>query len=299
MNENSPVALTNVPNPFDFANPVSTKELFIGRKEERKDIEYYLDHARNADRSINLALLGERAAGKTSLLNIIELEAIDRGLVPVRIDLNENDVSTHFAFWFKMFDAIVNRIVDVQNADGTGNVFGGIDGQTYDTYLNLISAYEIPSDRTFCPFLFPIQFAKAMGAGNPAASVSDQILKRDLKRIAAEVARPILLLIDECNILSAHRSLLEMVRNTFMNLPGYMLVFTGTPDLFPLMDEVFSPIVRQFKRIEVAPFADIRETMKGVTEPLNSVGQEDLFRMPSDEFLESIPQGMRIRASAH
>ena len=272
--------LADVANPFDFANPVSKEELFIGRKKELEDIRYYLKHASNSDRTINLAILGDRAAGKTSLLNIISLESKKYQLIPVRIDLNESDVDSHLAFWFKLFGSIFTTVVSQHLESGGNQHFGGTHGKTYETYLDLISTYEIPDDKTFCPFLFPVQYAKAMSANNTNARVSDQIIKMDLKVMADEVKRPLVILIDECNILSKHRPLLEMVRNTFMNLKGFMLVFTGTSDLFPVMDEVFSPIIRQFKRIEVKPFAKIKETNEAILEPLKKAGLENLFRTP-------------------
>ncbi|MHC5773961.1 hypothetical protein [Nostoc sp.] len=70
------VDLNTTHNPYDFSNPVSDIELFAGRKNELKDINYYLNHAAKAPRAINLALLGRRASGKTSLLNIIQSEEI-------------------------------------------------------------------------------------------------------------------------------------------------------------------------------------------------------------------------------
>ena len=60
-------------NPYDFANPVSDKELFVGRKQELDDIKYYIDQAK-LTRPINLAILGPRASGKTSLLNMCDLK---------------------------------------------------------------------------------------------------------------------------------------------------------------------------------------------------------------------------------
>src|SRR5206468_3125065 len=62
--------------------------------------------------------------------------------------------------------------------------------------------------------------------------------------------------------------------NVFMNSAGYMLVFAGTPRLFPVLDEVFSPIVRQFKKISVGAYADIRGTMRCVEAPLEAIGME-------------------------
>src|ERR1035438_8294382 len=56
-----------------------------------------------------------------------------------------------------------------------------------------------------------------------------------------------------------------------MAVPGYMLVVTGTPDLFPAMDEVFSPIVRQFKKITVRGFADLNDTRECIEAPLETM----------------------------
>ena len=111
-------------------------------------------------------------------------------------------------------------------------MFGGIVGKTYDTYLDVIAAYTIPEDKTFCPFLFPIQYAKSMSSGNPNVQISDQSFRSDLMKVSEELKVPIVLLFDEGNVLAQSRVLLQKLRNIFMNTPGFMLVMTGTPDLF-------------------------------------------------------------------
>jgi Cdc6-like AAA superfamily ATPase len=82
---------SNLNNPYDFANPVSERDLFVGREDIMEDIKYYLDHATKAPRPINIALIGQRASGKTSILNMTEIEAHNRGFCVVRIDLDEDD----------------------------------------------------------------------------------------------------------------------------------------------------------------------------------------------------------------
>ena len=67
--------IQNYNNPYDFANPVNDPELFSGRKKEIDEIKYYLEHASKSKRPINIALIGKRASGKTSVLNMIEYEA--------------------------------------------------------------------------------------------------------------------------------------------------------------------------------------------------------------------------------
>ena len=266
--------LSELPNPYDFANPVSDPRLFAGRNDEMDEIRYYLDQGRRAPRPINLAIMGERASGKTSILNMIHFEAQNRGYCVVRVDLDEGDAQTQLGFFCKLFDAVVTE------AAAAAGAYGGLDGDTYDTYRNMVDAYEIPEKRLFCPFLFPIQYAKAMNAGNVSAVVSDAALKRDLANIQRELNRPVAVLFDECDVLTKSRVHLQKLRNVFMNTPGFMLVVTGTPALFPLMDDVFSPIVRQFKKINVHPFGELRDTQDCVRKPLESVAIED----PSDLF---------------
>lgn len=75
-----------------------------------------------------------------------------------------------------------------------------------------------------------------------------------------------------------------------MNTPGFMLVITGTPDMFPLMDEVFSPIVRQFKKINVSGFEHRRETEDCIRKPLEKLGinPEEIFDFETLRDVEEI-----------
>ncbi len=259
-------------NPYDFANPVSDENLFVGRKSELEEIRYYLDHAKRAPRPINLAILGDRASGKTSLLNMCAIESKKKGFCVVRIELDEGDAQSQLSFFQKIFDGLIASACD-QGA------FGGKKGKTYDVYLDMMNAYVVPEDKTFCPFLFPLQYAKAMAAGNASAQISDHNFKADLVCFREELKTPAVLLFDECNVLAKSSIHLEKLRNIFMNTPGFMLVFTGTTDLFPIMDDVFSPIVRQFKKINVAGFKDEKETGECIRKPLerNDIKPEEIF----------------------
>ncbi|MCD6493119.1 MAG: hypothetical protein J7K36_04885 [Archaeoglobaceae archaeon] len=265
--------LSKLPNPYDFANPITDPHLFAGREKEMEEIRYYLDYASKSSRSINLAILGPRASGKTSVLNIIEHEAKEREFTVVRVDLDEGDVQTQLAFFYKIFDSVLT-IACLQGA------FEGINGKTYEIYRNMVDAYEVPEDKTFCPFIFPIQYAKAMSKGNINAPLSETNFKRDIKKIQEELGSPIILLLDECDVLTKSRVHLEKLRNIFMDVPNLMLVMTGTPALFPLMNEIFSPIIRQFKKIYLEPFKEEKDTKDCVRKPLEKIG----IRHPSELF---------------
>ncbi|HTV91967.1 MAG TPA: AAA family ATPase [Verrucomicrobiae bacterium] len=259
-------------NPFDHINPVSDPSLFVGREEELADITYYLQQSKASPRPFNLAILGERGSGKTSLLNIAATKARDLDFCVARIDLNESDAKSPMSLLLKIFDTLLHEIVRMPRPDNLEhNCFGGEFGQVYSTYLDTVTSYALP-DPLHRTFTFPVQYAMAMAAGRFEAPVSENAFKSDLEKLRLEVGRPVALLFDECNVLGGERSLLQMLRNVFMNTHGYMLILSGTPALFPLMNEVFSPIARQFKRIELLPFKDRHETKRLILTPLQSVG---------------------------
>ncbi len=273
------IDVSTLHNPYDFANPITNQDLFSGRSEELSDIKYYLDEATKAPRPMNLALLGSRASGKTSLLNMIEIEAKDKGFCVARIDLNESDITSPMDFFFKIFDALINTVCEFKrpssaNGDEIQLPFGGLKGKTYTTYLDMISTYDTSVEQKWCPFLFPLHYAKAKLSSVDISKhpVSDQILRRDFQSIAKECQHTLVLLFDECDCINNNVVLLEMIRNIFMNLSGYMLVFAGLPTLFPLMNDVFSPIIRQFKRIEISPYQSLNETRTCIEKPLELLG---------------------------
>jgi len=273
-------------NPYDFANPVTDVGLFAGRRNELLDIEYYLNQGKLSSKPISLALIGERASGKTSFLNIIEIKAKKIGYCTVRVNLDESDGDFQFNFFFKIFDSVFNSILEL-------NAFEGKEGKTYETYLDLVYSYKFPPSKLFCPFLFPHHYAKVLSEKNFNANISESAFRTDLATFYNVINKPIIILFDECNVLSQKRVLLEKLRNIFMNSTGYMLVITGTPDLFPLIDDIFSPIIRQFKKISIAGFPFPEDTYDCIDKPLVSINIDpsDVFDPITSKEIHSLSSG--------
>lgn len=293
----SPSYLQDLPNPYDFTHPVRDPTIFSGRQDLIAELQYYLDHALTDARPTNLALLGPRASGKTSILNMVELEARERNFCVCRINLNEADVSVELFFFHKLFDAIFNAACDtpfLDSHDLPTYPFEGRDGRTYEAYEDMMTSYQITPNRKWRPFSFPVSYAKSMSANNHNANVSDSQFVRDLSLIYTELEAPIVIIIDEGNLLAANRSMLQKIRNIFMNLPGYMIVISGTLDLFPVMDEVFSPISRDFKRFTVGTFNSRSEAEDCVIKPLSSIGIDNPISLFDRETLVDLvdPRGL-------
>jgi hypothetical protein len=272
-------------NPYNFQVPVSRAGAFAGRASERREIQYYLDQALKT-RPTNLAIIGPRAAGKTSLLNMIELDARARGIVAVRVNFDEDHARSQLHFFSKIFDALVSEIVKQPRALDGKKCFGGPGGRLMELYTQCVASYE-RADFGDLELVFPNFIAAAMAKQGRDVSVPQSFFVDDLLRIATEVGRPIALIMDECNIVVRNQSILQAMRHMFQNLEQYMLVMTGTEQMFPVIDEVYSPVGRGFKRISVVGFSDPRDTFACMERPCVEHG------VPLDVLANFQPQSVK------
>ena len=260
-------------NPYNFQIPVKDPAIFIGRDAESFEIKYYMDQTCHAPLPVHIALIGERASGKSSILNMMKIWASEKQMLPVMVKLADDDAKTQLAFFFKIFDALLLTVAEQ-------NGFGGIHGAVYETYTSLVHKYETTTHAASArfPFLFPRQYALAMQNGNTEASVTDTAYERDFQLICTEAKRPIMLLIDDAGFLANCPTILQKLRNNLMMTPGLMVALAATPDVLSTMNQVFSPIVRQVKKITLATFADPDDTEALIRAPLERLGYKaDLF----------------------
>jgi hypothetical protein len=91
-------------NPYDFTRPVREPSQLAGRREELRRLQGYLDLASGATpRMTNLAILGPRGVGKTSLLGAAHQMASDRGLAVARIALDDELAASDRKFLTEVF----------------------------------------------------------------------------------------------------------------------------------------------------------------------------------------------------
>jgi hypothetical protein len=84
------------------------------------------------------------------------------------------------------------------------------------------------------------------------------------------------LLMDEGDCLGKNVSLLQMFRNIFQIVERCSLILAGTHAVLPVLSKVFSPIPRQFYRINVKPFSRWFDTRELVRNPLPLELREDV-----------------------
>ena len=260
------------PNPYS-RQPVKQRRGLADRRVETDRIDYYLGLTL-ARHSPHIALIGERGVGKTSLLNAAQAMADEKGLLTVRIDLNEAKASSPGRFWHDFYATLLL-------AAGRAGCWGGSDGEIYRALFAMIHMGQpAPIDMTVLQF--PQIFAKQLNDLDTVNCV-DALIIHDLQTVLNEATQQLNLkglaiLIDEADCIGSNVSLLQMFRNIFQRIDAIALVLAGTEAIFPKISEVFSPIPRQFHRIDVEAFGSWTDTWNLVCAPL-----EDATMYPSVE----------------
>jgi tetratricopeptide (TPR) repeat protein len=251
-------------NPYDFISPIRDPKLFAGRHGELEEIEYYLKLSKSEKPAyFHFALVGPSFAGKTSFLNIIECTARDSGCLAVKISLNKETVQNDVLFFKEVFDGILTKGAEK-------GLYGGITGSVYRAYRKVVDRLDTKAEAKI-PFLHGsayIGFKKKRNRG-----ISQKVLLHDLEEIRREAQKKhiptLVLLFDEGDLLAHNKVLLQKIRNALMQVEGYVLGFSGTENMFSSMSNVFSPLPRFFKRINVENFQNVKETEECLLKPLN------------------------------
>jgi len=254
------------PNPYK-RSPIKKLEDLAGRARERKTIRYYLNLTVSGD-SPHLALIGQRGVGKTSLLNGAETIARDLKLLPVRLDMNELKAKSPGRFWQDLYQTLALSMVK------TG-CWGGEHGTIYAELLRMIHSRQ-PGSLEKAVMQIPYVFSCHQGSIDNF-ECPDALVVHDFEACLTELRSRgltgIALLIDEADCLGKNVPLLQMFRNIFQVVEHCSLLLAGTEAVFPALSEVFSPIPRQFHRVDVKPFARWSDTMELVLRPI----PKDLF----------------------
>jgi hypothetical protein len=131
---------------------------------------------------------------------------------------------------------------------------------------------------------FPLEFPENLAHAVAGGQLSEMALRNDLGHLMKLVGRPVVLLIDEAQLIADRPDVLSMLRTLGMRLEGYVLVLSGTPELVARINEVFDFLLRQFEFIRVERFVESADVVQCMTRPLRAIGlaPERCFRHPID-----------------
>lgn len=275
----SPPKIIFPANPYQ-RSPIKKYDNLAGRARELKAIRYYLTLTASGQ-SPHLALIGSRGVGKTSLLNGAESLAKELKLLAVRLDMNEQKANSPWLFWRDLYQTLALAMVRV-------GCWGGLQGPIYAELLRMIHSRQ-PGNLEKAVMQIPYVFSCHHGSSEEF-DCPDALVIADFRTCLAELQSKgllgIVLLVDEADCLGKNVPLLQMFRNIFQVVDHCSLLLAGTEAVFPALSEVFSPIPRQFHRIDIKPFARWSDTLELVLRPL----PEDVFKAiaPNSDIIEQL-----------
>ena len=267
------VSIFSVSNPFDWSRPVKSKKAFAGREEQLSRIDNILGSLKD-DLAINIALTGKRASGKTSMLNAIRDMCNALGGVAVNIDLDENLIVSTLDFWAEVFDGIITNGLP-KGLWSEGEDENGEKSRFFQTWRRNVDYNQRSEDLQDQGLRFGDIYANAVSKGqmvNPRPKVIEKDLEFLIECLNNCDAPFVAVLIDEADLFTKNMGLIQQLRNIMQNLRSIIFVFAGTEDMFQTLDDVFSPIPRQFEKINITNFKNLSETRDCVYKPLETLG---------------------------
>ncbi|MEO3786015.1 glycosyltransferase [Actinocorallia sp. B10E7] len=244
--------VTELRNPYDFKDPVG-RELFAGRSEELEILRRELEEVAEDRPARFAAVSGKRFAGKTSLLNRVACMAEEKGMLPVRVDLVAGDAAGPVEFFAKLYEELVSAVagtVETIDPAAVRRVFAG----------------QAPEAG------FALEFPESHALMAPRGKVSEAALRADFQYLVKAVGKPIVLLVDEAQLLSGAGDVLAMLRSLGPRTTGMAFVLAGTPELVTAIDEVFGRPPRQVTQIRIGRFIECSDVENCMRFPLESIG---------------------------
>jgi len=203
---------------------------------------------------MNLAVLGERGIGKSSLLRKYEELAKEQKCITVRLDLDSS---------FHSIDTLASVILSEIKKEG-------------QAYAKLFSASE-KIKGFFRDYKVAVEL---LGSGleidkKASSPTSSLAFREELARIWESVndtVPAVVIMMDEAEELERiDAGALQVLRNVFTRLAeqgcGYMLVISGKLTLFSRIKRIHSPLARFFNPLTLVEFDKI-ESLEALSKPL-------------------------------
>jgi hypothetical protein len=238
-------------NPFTPGHTVDP-QFFAGRKKEIEKFKMFLKNTCQSN-PMNMAILGERGIGKSSLLRRCENLARTERCIVIRVDLDAT-IST-------INDLVITILQEIKQEGGAySKVFKASEKarRFFDTY-NIsagIMGVSLSLDRHKQTF-----------------SHEARLELKKVWNIIKEYVPAIVIMLDEAEQLERIEGSLQFLRNTFSRIAeekmNFMLLLSGKLSLFRKIKEIHSPLARFFNPISLSEL-NPEESIEAIEKPLSS-----------------------------
>ncbi|HZV70889.1 MAG TPA: ATP-binding protein [Saprospiraceae bacterium] len=262
-----------ITNPFD-RSALTDAKLLAGRSSEFRQIRFLLRNAfKQENRIKSMMICGDRGVGKTSLLNLIEIECSANNIIPIRLNLTlSNSHNSNELFWY-LFSQTINTVF------GLG-LLGGKGGDIQNAIQKIIISDGL-TDIINWIFKTPILHKNYLM--NKNSTFEFDLLIEDLKLLRLQIANSniegynqktkFLFLVDESQNIYSNAKIIEEIRFIIQNQDlGYGFVFAGDTSFEKSQwDIVFGGTHREFDIINLDYFDDLDSVKEYFSKSLESI----------------------------
>ena len=238
-------------NPFTPGHTVDP-QFFAGRKKEIEKFKMFLKNTCQSN-PMNMAILGERGIGKSSLLRTCENLARTERCIVVRVDLDAA-IST-------INDLVITILQEIK--------------QEGEAYSKIFKASE-KAKKFFDTYNISARIMGVSLSLDRHKQTFSHEARSELKKIwntVKEYVPAIVIMLDEAEQLEHIEGSLPFLRNTFSRITeektNFMLLLSGKLSLFRKIKEIHSPLARFFNPISLSEL-NPKESIEAIERPLSS-----------------------------
>lgn len=261
MSESEIINKIRIANPFQYLGPLSNPDLFMDREFELRDSYITCEQILRGGVG-GILIIGGRGSGKTSFIDALIRMLNERKVSCAKIDLDERMVAQENEVLF-----IRTILTELLNASKTS---GLLEENIIDKAISLLRGIETEME-------ISLPGMKFIGTSSTSDKQFSYIILRDglrdfLKLLdekgKADTRHGAILILDEGDLLTLNRGLMQIMRNVFQNMPCVGLVVTGSTHLLEQVSDVFSPIPRFFRKIELGQYPNDTIAHESIQKPI-------------------------------
>jgi chromosomal replication initiator protein len=239
---------------YAYGRGIADPTRFYGRKEVLADINSRIDAARHGYTQ-DIAIVGERRIGKTSLLRQIISQQNITDVLPVFIDAEMVYPPTTEGFLSVIAKTSREVLAIAQSNEGKRR-----SGNAFRKGLRHIQEAEISVDLKFLKITAKSDMDTFAG-----------LFRREFEDILKGAGEKLILLIlDEVDLVTRYpegESLLWFLRGLIQEYQGVMLIASGSEELYQLTTHISSPFFNIFQIINLGPLSE-KEARSLVVDPM-------------------------------
>ncbi len=260
-----------ISNPFEYLGPLKNHEFFFDRHEELKNSLIVCEQILRGT-SGGVLIIGGRGSGKTSFVDELRRLLNQRNIANVKIPLNTSVVNPGDEVL--LFRTIISELFKA--AEEAQLLEKNIVRKILDYMDGLETNAELEIDIPGIKFIVNAS-KKGVQTKIPYIVLRDGLndfIKFVNKNPKKGIRAGAIIIFDEGDVLTLNKDLLQILRNVFQDIPKIGLIVAGSTKLLTQVSEVFSPIPRFFRKIELGPYPRPEDVNTAIAVPLKHACKE-------------------------